>query len=85
MRLVLDCPSKASRRSLYTAIRKHKGNIKCNISLSGTEYRNKQEVYRMAAHYKLQPIDRGDMMVVRNPNETGLMSENNIWLDRTPE
>jgi hypothetical protein len=39
----------------------------------------------MAAHYKLQPIDRGDMMVVINPNKTGLMNENNIWLDRTPE
>jgi hypothetical protein len=41
MRLVLDCPSKASRRLLYTGIRKHRGDIKCNISLSALEYRNK--------------------------------------------
>lgn len=39
----------------------------------------------MAAQYKLQPMDRGDMMIVRNPNETGIINENNIWLDRTPE
>jgi hypothetical protein len=81
----LECPSKASRRSLYAALRKHKGNIKCNISLTAAEYRNKQEVYRTAAHYKLQTIDRGDMMIIINPNKTGLLYENNIWLDRTPE
>jgi hypothetical protein len=46
MRLVLECPSKASRRLLYAAIRRNKGNIKCNISLSTLEYNNKQEVYR---------------------------------------
>ena len=39
----------------------------------------------MAAHYKLQTIDRGDMMIIINPNKTGLLYENNIWLDRTPE
>ncbi len=68
MRLVLECPSKASRRLLYTGIRRHKGAIKCNISLSVTEYRNKQEAYRQAAHYKLQIIDRGDMMIIKNLN-----------------
>jgi hypothetical protein len=85
MRLVIECPSKASRRLLYTGLRKHRGDIKCNISQSMMEYRNKQEVYRSAAHYKLQIIDRGDMMVIINPNKTGLLNENRIWLERTPE
>jgi hypothetical protein len=31
---VLNCPSKASRRMLYAGIRRSKGQIKCNISLS---------------------------------------------------
>jgi hypothetical protein len=44
-RMVIECPSKVSRRSLYEGIRTHKGEIKCNISLTRTEYQNKQEVY----------------------------------------
>jgi hypothetical protein len=40
-RLVLECPCKVSRRLLYEAIRKNKGEIKCNISLTKTEYVNK--------------------------------------------
>jgi hypothetical protein len=40
-RLVLECPSKASRRLLYDGIRKNKGSIKCNISMSALEYSNK--------------------------------------------
>jgi hypothetical protein len=40
-RLVLECPSKSSRRQLYEGIRKHKGDIRCNISLTKTEYTNK--------------------------------------------
>jgi hypothetical protein len=40
-RLVLECPSKASRRKLYEGIRRHKGAIRCNISLSQREFANK--------------------------------------------
>jgi hypothetical protein len=80
---VIECPSKASRRQLYEGIRKHKGSIQCNISLTHTEYSNKQDVYRAAARWRLQVQDRGDMMIVTNPRGNGLMNENRIWLDKT--
>lgn len=82
-RMVIECPSKVSRRQLYEGIRRHKGDIKCNISLSRTEYQNKQEVYCQANHHKLQVLDRGDMMTVINPRKTGLLHEHRIWLDKT--
>ena len=82
-RLVLECPSKSSRRQLYEGIRKHKGNIRCNISLTKTEYTNKQEVYRAAARWRLHVQDRGDMMTITNPRGNGLVNENRIWLEKT--
>jgi hypothetical protein len=80
---VLECPSKSSRRQLYEGIRKHKGDIRCNISLTKTEYTNKQEVYRAAARWRLQVQDRGDMMTITNPRGNGLVNENRIWLEKT--
>jgi hypothetical protein len=83
-RLVVECPSKSSRRQLYEGIRRNKGNIKCNISLSRMEYTNKQEVYKYAARWRLQVQERGDMMTITNPRGDGLVNENRIWLDRLP-
>jgi hypothetical protein len=40
-RLVLECPTKSSRRQLYAGIRRSKGDIRCNISLTKLEYENK--------------------------------------------
>ena len=84
MRLVLDCPSKSSRRQLYEGIRNHKGDIRCNISMTKAEYTNKQEVYCSAARLKLHIKDKGDMMIISNPQGHGLINKNRIWLDRTP-
>jgi hypothetical protein len=81
-RLVLECPTKSSRRQLYAGIRRSKGDIRCNISLTKLEYENKQIVYRSAAHRRLQAVDRGDMMILTNPRGTGLVNEVRIWLDR---
>ena len=80
---MLECPCKTSRRLLYEGIRRHNGDIKCNISLSKTEYIAKEEVYRQAARLKLQVQDKGDMMMMMtNPRGTGLVNETRLWLER---
>jgi hypothetical protein len=81
-RIAIECANKSARRLLYTAIRQNRGQIKCSLSLSAAEYHNKAEAYRSARRWRLQIIDKGDMMVVKNTAGTGLLQENMIWLDR---
>jgi hypothetical protein len=81
-RIAIECASKASRRLLYAAIRRNKGQIRCSMSLSPVEYKNKAEVYRSARKWRLQIQDRGDMMIIRNIDGTSLLQETTIWLGR---
>jgi hypothetical protein len=81
-RMVIECASKSARRQLYTALRKKRGPLKCSLSLSAIEYTNKAEVYRQARRWRLNIEDKGDMMIVKNSQATGQMTECKIWLDR---
>ena len=81
-RIAIECASKASRRLLYTAIRRNKGQIKCSMSLSPVEYTNKAEVYRSARRWRLQIQDRGDMMIIRNMDGNSILPETTVWLGR---
>ena len=81
-RIAIECASKASRRQLYAAIRRSKGQIKCSMSLSPVEYKNKDEVYRSARRWRLQIQDKGDMMIIKNVDGTGLLQETVVWLNR---
>ena len=72
-RLVIDAPSKAVRRRLIAAIKKSRGNIRCNPCLTDLERDNKSQVYRVATRENLKVEDVGDMMTVSNPHGSGML------------